>query len=92
MENMEIKQGILRQRNLTDYIIPTACDCAPTTVEWVENPFSFGPLGAKGAGELTLIGAAPAVATAIENAIGRRIRKIPATPESLLELMEYGKR
>ena len=92
MENMEIKQGVLRQRNLTDYIIPTACDCGPYAVEWVENPFVYGPMGAKGAGELTLIGAAPAVAAAIENAIGRRIRKIPATPESLLELIEYGKR
>lgn len=92
LERMEIREGRIRQKNLTDYLIPTACDTAPVTTEWYDNPFDLGPFGAKGAGELTLIGGAPAVAMAIENAIGRKIRQIPATPESLLELIEYGDR
>lgn len=92
LERMEIREGKVRQKNLTDYLIPTSCDTAPVSTEWFDNPFDLGPFGAKGAGELTLIGGAPAVAMAIENAIGRRIRRIPATPESLLELIEYGDR
>ena len=43
--------------------------------------------GAKGAGELTLVGGAPAVALAIENAINKKITKIPVTPEYIMELM-----
>jgi CO/xanthine dehydrogenase Mo-binding subunit len=90
LENMEVKNGRVRQKNLTDYIIPTSADTAPLYTELVDNPFALGPYGAKGAGELTLIGGAPAVAMAIENAIGRRVTKIPATPESILELIEHG--
>jgi len=91
LEKMEIVGGRLRQKNLTDYVIPTASDVCPTETVFVDNPFAFGPFGAKGLGELTLVGGAPAVAAAIENAIGRRVAKIPATPESILELIEHGK-
>ena len=90
LEKMEIRDGRLRQRNFTDYVIPTASDVGPTDTVFVDNPFAYGPYGAKGLGELTLIGGAPAVTAAIEHAIGRRITKIPATPENLLELIEHG--
>jgi CO/xanthine dehydrogenase Mo-binding subunit len=90
LERMEVKDGRLKQRNLTDYVIPTASDVCPTDTVFIDNPFAYGPYGAKGLGELTLIGGAPAVTAAIEHAIGRRITKIPATPESLLELIEHG--
>ncbi|OHE41179.1 MAG: hypothetical protein A2Y16_03935 [Tenericutes bacterium GWF2_57_13] len=90
LENMEIKDGRLKQRNLTDYVIPTASDVCPTDTVFVDNPFAYGPYGAKGLGELTLIGGAPAVTAAIENAIKRRITRIPATPETILELIEHG--
>ncbi|MFA5697893.1 MAG: xanthine dehydrogenase family protein molybdopterin-binding subunit [Candidatus Izemoplasmatales bacterium] len=90
LENMEVKNGKVRQRNLTDYIIPTALDVCKLTTELIDNPYAGGPYGAKGAGELTLIGGAPAVAMAIENAISRRVHNIPVTPESIMELIEYG--
>ena len=90
LEKMEITGGKVRQKNLTDYLIPTTADVCETTTFFVDNPFPFGPYGAKGAGELTLIGGAPAIASAIENAIGRRVYGIPATPEMILELIEHG--
>ncbi|HBP26316.1 MAG TPA: aldehyde oxidase [Acholeplasmatales bacterium] len=89
LEVMRHESGKIKQHNLTDYIIPTSADMAPTQTFLVENPFAFGPYGAKGAGELTLVGGAPAVALAIEQAIKRPIHKIPATPEYIMELMNH---
>ncbi|RLD41994.1 MAG: aldehyde oxidase, partial [Bacteroidetes bacterium] len=91
MEVMEHDHGILKQKNLTDYIIPTASDIGNMKTILYENPYAYGPYGAKGAGELTLIGGAPAVCLAIEQAINRRVTKIPATPEYLMELVKNGK-
>jgi CO/xanthine dehydrogenase Mo-binding subunit len=54
----------------------------------MDNPFPYGPYGAKGVGELTLVGGAPAVALAIENAIKRKVNRIPATPEYIMELLK----
>lgn len=88
IEVMDTKDGRLRQRNVTDYIIPTASDCVAIESVVMDNPFPLGPYGAKGAGELPLVGGAPAVALAIENAIGKKIMKIPATPEYIMELLE----
>lgn len=87
LENMEEKNGHLRQHNLTDYIVPTACDIPAMTHAVLDNPYPLGPYGAKGVGELTLVGGAPAVAMAIEMAIKKKVTKIPLTPESIRELM-----
>lgn len=91
LEVMRHEQGILKQKNMTDYIIPTAMDMSEMDTVLYENPYAFGPYGAKGVGELTLVGGAPAVCLAIEQAIQRRITKIPATPEYLMELVQHGK-
>ena len=87
LEVMRHENGKLRQKNLTDYIIPTSMDMPPMETIIMDNPFAYGPYGAKGAGELTLVGGAPAVALAIENAIKRRVNRIPATPEHIMELL-----
>ncbi len=88
LEVMNHKDGKIQQKNMTDYIIPTAVDMAQTETHFIENPFALGPYGAKGAGELTLVGGAPAVALAIEMAINKHITKIPVTPEFIMELMQ----
>jgi CO/xanthine dehydrogenase Mo-binding subunit len=89
MEVMNHKDGRLLQKNLTDYIIPTAVDTANTETHLFDNPYPLGPFGAKGVGELTLVGGAPAVALAIEQAIGKNIYQIPATPEYLMEVIDH---
>ena len=88
---MNHESGKLKQKNMTDYIIPTAMDMCKMETVIYENPYAFGPYGAKGVGELTLIGGAPAVCYAIEQAIDRRVHKIPATPEYIMELVNNGK-
>ncbi|MFT8347946.1 xanthine dehydrogenase family protein molybdopterin-binding subunit [Clostridium saccharoperbutylacetonicum] len=85
-ENMECdKEGNIKQHSITDYIIPTAKDVVNIKNELVDNPCELGPFGAKGAGELTLVGAAPAYANAIENALGVKVNKLPVTPEWIME-------
>ena len=88
LEVMNHKDGRIMQKNMTDYIIPTAMDMCDMDTYLFENPYAFGPYGAKGVGELTLIGGAAAVAKAIECAIGKDIHKIPVTPEYIMELMQ----
>ncbi|TCL73154.1 CO/xanthine dehydrogenase Mo-binding subunit [Hydrogenispora ethanolica] len=90
LEVMECRDGRIQQRSVTDYIIPTALDCPRIESRLIDNPYERGPFGAKGAGELTLVGAAPALALAVGNALGVPIRRLPVTPEYLMEVMEHG--
>jgi CO/xanthine dehydrogenase Mo-binding subunit len=84
IEVMECSNGRLQQRSVTDYIIPTSVDAVKTQSVLVDNPYEYGPFGAKGAGELTLLGGAPALAAAVSNALGIEITALPVTPERLL--------
>ena len=90
LENMRCENGKFRQRSLTDYIIPTALDAPKMETAFIDNPFIYGADGAKGMGELTFVGGAPAIALAIENAIKKEIHKIPATPEYIMEVINNG--
>ena len=89
LEVMETAGGRLRQTNLTNYLIPTSMDFPTVHSRLIEdNPYPEGPFGARGLGELPLVGAAPALALAVQNAIGRKVKKIPLTPEYIMELMQ----
>ncbi len=69
--------------NLHDYLIPTIGDMPVVESILIEDPSSIGPFGAKGIGEQALIPTAPAILNAIYDAIGVRIRKLPATPDKV---------
>ena len=75
--------------NLNTYVIPTAMDI-PKKMESVivECPSTAGPYGAKGIGEMTANVPAPAIVTAIHDAVGVWIDEIPVTPERLLWALE----
>lgn len=88
MEKMEAgKEGNILQTSMTDYIIPSAKDTVFFQTETIDNPYADGPFGAKGTGELTLMGTAPAYAAAVEQAINRNVSMIPVTPEKIMELI-----
>lgn len=89
-ENEVMENGVFKQRTLGDYIIPTMLDLPKMETAFIDNPFPYGAFGAKGAGELTFVGGAPAFCVAVEQAINRKINKIPANPEYLMELIENG--
>lgn len=89
IEVMNTDRGNLVQSNLTDYKVPTSMDVPEIECEFIENPYEFGPFGAKCAGELPFVGAAPAIAAAVSNAMSVPIKSIPITPEYLMELDKH---
>ena len=86
-ENVVWRDGRMANGQMTNYIMPTAADIPPIRVFFEEQPYPFGPHGAKGIGELPMDGPQPAIINAIENATGICVRQIPATPEVLMEAM-----
>ena len=70
-----------RGENLHDYLIPSAGDIPPVESILIEDPSPIGPFGAKGIGEQAVIPTAPAILNALHDAVGIRLRKIPATPD-----------
>ena len=91
MENLTSANGRMMQSSLADYIIPTSMDLPFMEHEFADSHYGFGPFGAKSVGEMPIVGGGPAVASAISQALGVEVKKIPATPEYLLELVNAGK-
>jgi CO/xanthine dehydrogenase Mo-binding subunit len=79
-------QGAMRNANLTSYVLPTMADVPTIRVRFEENPYGYGPFGAKGIGELPMDGPAPAVCNALSMALGADVNAIPATAERLLQV------
>src|SRR6267378_979619 len=84
IEEIKTRDGRYLNDRLATYIIPTALDAPRLTTILVENPYSGGPFGAKGIGELPMDGPAPAIIAAIHDATGAWLDEVPATPEKVL--------
>ena len=78
--------GRMINNNFADYHVPVNADIPQVDILFVnkKDPYT-NPLGSKGIGEVSLIGMAPAVANAVFNATGKRIRSLPITPDKILE-------
>lgn len=71
--------------NFVDYHVPVHADAPPMDILFVNKPDTIiSPTGAKGIGEIALVGVAPAILNAVYNATGKRIRKLPVTPDNLV--------
>jgi CO/xanthine dehydrogenase Mo-binding subunit len=90
IEQVVMRDGGMANAQLTNYTIPTTLDTPPMDVVIVDNPYSEGPFGAKGLGELPIDGPAPAVVNAIRS-LGIDVREVPATPEIVM-LAAHGAR
>ena len=76
--------------NLSDYLVPTNADIPnPELITIEEDDLHANPAGVKGIGEVGITGAAPAVANAVYNATGIRVRELPITPDKLLSVATY---
>lgn len=87
LEKPVYKNGVMINNQLTNYIIPTALDTPAMDVTIVEKPYSRGPFGAKGVGELPMDVPGPAVAAAVYHATGALLTELPILPERLLEAL-----
>jgi CO/xanthine dehydrogenase Mo-binding subunit len=87
-EEMIFDEGQLINGSLLDYQVASIKDM-PEAVRpiVVQVPHDDGPFGAKGAGETGALTVAPAIANAIHDAVGVRIRDLPITPEKVLRAL-----
>lgn len=83
-EQMVLQKGRVMNDNFLDYKILTAMDKVPVEPILVEPIDEAGPYGAKGVGEPGCVPVAPAIANAIYDAVGVRIKDLPITPEKVL--------
>ena len=86
MERLSLRRGVIENPNLSSYIIPTTLDVPRIHAFFVEDPYSGGPFGAKGFGEVPMIGTPAAIANAVAHALGARPPALPITPERVLEV------
>jgi len=87
-EKMHIDGGQVTNASLADYKIPGIHDVpAVMENETVDTTQENGPFGAKGVGELATFGLSPAIANAIDDAVGVRLTELPLTAESVLRAL-----
>ncbi|MEK7656438.1 MAG: xanthine dehydrogenase family protein molybdopterin-binding subunit [Elusimicrobiota bacterium] len=84
-ERPHFKDGFMRNAQLTNYILPTSADTPRMKIELLEKPYTHGPFGAKGIGELPMDAPAPAVAAAVLNATGAMVCHLPILPEDIMD-------
>ncbi|MBI4444867.1 MAG: xanthine dehydrogenase family protein molybdopterin-binding subunit [Acidobacteria bacterium] len=89
LEELVYQGGVPINPNFLDYNLPRFLDIPERLIViLVERPHPDGPYGAKGVGETAVIPAAPAIANAIEDAVGVRIKDLPITPEKVLRALQ----
>lgn len=86
MEETQFDEGNGRIMNasLSDYHIPAHLDVPPIEIIWTDIPDPHTPMGAHGVGEIGITGTGAAVANAVFNATGKRIRDLPLTLDKLM--------
>lgn len=87
-EELRSDEGRIINPTFADYGIPFAADIPPIHSIIIESPLPVGPFGAKGIGEIGDFGIAPAIANAIQNAVGIRLTELPLRPENVLDKLE----
>jgi CO/xanthine dehydrogenase Mo-binding subunit len=87
MEEIQVRDGVIRNPSFTDYLIPTILDVPPAfDVDVHEEPEPNAPYGVKGVGEPPTVVSTAAVAAALRAASGRELRRVPVSPDALVGL------
>jgi CO/xanthine dehydrogenase Mo-binding subunit len=82
------EDGRYRQRTLEAYRLPIALDVPRVEAHLLEHPDALGPYGGKGVAEPPVVPVAAAIASAVSDAVGAPIQRIPITPEDVLDALE----
>ena len=83
MEELIVEEGVIKNPNFTDYLLPTILDAPDVEALLIEQDGSWGPFGAKGVGEPPTISSTAAVAAAIRAATGKPIDRVPVRPQDV---------
>ncbi|MEV4602416.1 xanthine dehydrogenase subunit D [Amycolatopsis sp. NPDC049253] len=83
MEEIQVDAGRVRNPSFTDYLIPTALDMPPMSIDVLERPDPHAPYGLRGVGEPPTISSTPAIVAAIRAATGLALTRVPVRPEHL---------
>ena len=78
------RSGRIMNPSLAEYHVPVHMDVPDIEVMWTDEPDPHAPMGARGIGEIGITGVGAAVANAVYNATGKRIRDLPITLDKLL--------
>jgi xanthine dehydrogenase D subunit len=85
MEEIQVKDGVIRNPSFTDYLLPTTLDMPPVRMDVLELGDPNAPYGLKGVGEPPTISSGPAIVAAIRAASGRAISRVPVRPHDLVD-------
>ena len=85
MEEIQVKDGVIRNASFTDYLLPTILDMPPLRMDILELGDPRSPYGLKGVGEPPTISSGPAIVAAIRAATGRPITRVPVRPHHIVE-------
>lgn len=77
------EKGKIRNNSFMQYKLPTRMDIGSIRVDFRSSYEESGPFGAKSIGELVIDTPCPAIAEAVYNAVGIRVRELPITPEKI---------
>ncbi|MGI8531480.1 MAG: xanthine dehydrogenase family protein molybdopterin-binding subunit, partial [Geodermatophilaceae bacterium] len=83
MEEIVVKDGIIKNPSFTDYLIPTIMDMPPMKIDVLEYADPHAPYGLRGVGEAPTISSGPAVLAAIRDATGLDLPRVPVRPEHI---------
>jgi xanthine dehydrogenase YagR molybdenum-binding subunit len=78
--------GDYLNHDLAQYHVPACADVADIDARWIdEDDPHLNPMGAKGIGEIGIVGTAAAIANAVHHATGIRVRDLPIRPDKLVD-------
>ena len=83
MEELIVDDGVIRNPNFTDYLLPTILDAPEVEAVLIEREGSWGPYGAKGVGEPPTISSTAAVVAALRAATGKPLTRVPVRPQDI---------
>jgi xanthine dehydrogenase D subunit len=83
MEEIIVKDGVILNPSFTDYLLPTMLDMPPMQIAVLEYADPHAPYGLRGVGEPPTISSGPAVASAIRQAVGKPLSRVPIRPEHI---------
>ena len=77
--------GRVVTKDLAQYLVPVNADMPEFNIQFINKPdLMISPIGARGIGEIGITGITAAIANAVYNATGKRVRDLPITPDKLI--------